>query len=138
MIFARIRDGTRGVAHTFLSMPASAFKECFQVSTACLRQGGVRGIRMNRSELTDIVYERHGGMSRKEASELVNLILRLIRQRLLDGEKVEITGFGSFRISRKRERRGRNPQTGERIAIPARRSLTFRASRLLKDDLNRE
>ena len=92
---------------------------------------------MNRSALTDIVYERHGGMSRKEASDLVNLILRLIRERLLDGEKVEITGFGCFQIARKRGRRGRNPQTGERIAIPERWSLTFRPSRLLKDDLNR-
>lgn len=92
---------------------------------------------MNRSELTEIVYELHGGMSRKEASDLVNLILELMRDRLLGGEKVEITGFGSFRIAQRRGRRGRNPQTGEQIVIPNRRSLTFKPSKLLKEALNR-
>ena len=91
---------------------------------------------MNRSQLTEVIYRRHGGISRREASELVNLILEKIKERLVEGEGVEISGFGSFRIRRKRTRRGRNPRTGERLTIGARRALVFRPSRVLKDELN--
>ena len=49
---------------------------------------------MNRYELTDIIYRRHGGISRKEAADIVNLILSKIKNRLLSGERVESTGFG--------------------------------------------
>lgn len=91
---------------------------------------------MNRYELTDIIYQRHGGMSRKEAAEIVDLILSKIKGRLMRGERVEITGFGSFQIRRTKGRRGRNPRTGESIYIPARRALSFKPSRVLKEDLN--
>ena len=60
---------------------------------------------MNRYELTDIIYHRHGGISRKEAAEIVNLILSKIKTRLMRGERVEISGFGSFQIRRKKGRK---------------------------------
>jgi integration host factor subunit alpha len=91
---------------------------------------------MNRSQLTEVIYRRHGGISRREASELVNLILDKIKARLVEGEGVEISGFGTFRIRRKQRRRGRNPRTGEKLVISARRALVFRPSRVLKDELN--
>jgi integration host factor subunit alpha len=91
---------------------------------------------MNRSQLTEVIYRRHGGISRREASELVNLILDRIKDRLLEGEGVEISGFGTFRIRRKQSRKGRNPRTGEKLVISARRALVFRPSRVLKDELN--
>jgi integration host factor subunit alpha len=91
---------------------------------------------MNRYELTDIIYRRHGGISRKEAADIVNLILSKIKNRLMSGERVEITGFGSFQIRRKKGRKGRNPRTGEAIYIPSRRALSFKPSRVLKEDLN--
>ena len=91
---------------------------------------------MNRYELTDIIYRRHGGISRKEAAEIVDLILGKIKSRLLRGERVEITGFGSFQIHERRGRKGRNPRTGESIYIPSRQSLSFKPSRVLKENLN--
>jgi len=91
---------------------------------------------MNRNELSDIVYNRHGGISRKEASEIVNLILAKMRDHLLEGDRVDISGFGSFQVRRRKARMGRNPRTGESIRIPPRLSLSFRPSRVLKEDLN--
>lgn len=91
---------------------------------------------MTRSDLADVIYNRHGGISKREASEMVNLILELIKVRLLKGEKVEISGFGSFEIMKKLGRKSRNPRTGEFIQIPSRYSLNFRPSKLLKKELN--
>ena len=91
---------------------------------------------MNRSQLTEVIYRRHGGISRREASGLVNLILEKIKERLVEGEGVEISGFGTFCVRRKGGRKGRNPRTGERLTIGERRTLVFRPSRVLKDELN--
>ena len=87
---------------------------------------------MNRSQLTEVIYRRHGGISRREASELVNLILDKIKARLVEGEGVEISGFGTFRIRRKQRRRGRNPRTGEVVPVPARKVVVFKAGLEMK------
>jgi DNA-binding protein HU-beta len=63
---------------------------------------------------------------------VVNATFDAIRDGLAAGEEVTITGFGSFRISERGAREGRNPQTGERITIPARRSPSFRPGTQLK------
>ena len=85
---------------------------------------------MTKADLARIIYERHGGISNREAARLVEIIFDSIKSRLGDGEKVQITGFGTFVIRQKRERRGRNPQTGEEMLIKPRRSVIFRASKL--------
>ena len=66
---------------------------------------------MTKADIARIVYERHGGISNREAARLVDINFDSIKKRLGDGEKVQITGFGTFVIRQKRERRGRNPQT---------------------------
>ena len=85
---------------------------------------------MTKADIARIVYERHGGLSNREAARLVEIIFDSIKNRLGDGEKVQITGFGTFVIRQKRERRGRNPQTGEEMLIKPRSSVVFRASKL--------
>ena len=85
---------------------------------------------MTKADIARIVYERHGGISNREAARLVEIIFEAIKGRLGDGEKVQITGFGTFVIRQKRERRGRNPQTGEEMLIKPRRSVVFRPSKL--------
>ena len=85
---------------------------------------------MTKADIARIVYERHGGISNREAARLVEIIFETIKSRLGDGEKVQITGFGTFVIREKRERRGRNPQTGEEMVIKPRRSVVFRPSKL--------
>ena len=85
---------------------------------------------MTKADIARIVYERHGGISNREAARLVEIIFESIKSRLGDGEKVQITGFGTFVVRQKRERRGRNPQTGEEMVIKPRRSVVFRPSKL--------
>lgn len=85
---------------------------------------------MTKADIARIVYERHGGISNREAARLVEIIFGSIKGRLGGGEKVQITGFGTFVIRQKRERRGRNPQTGEEMLIKPRRSVVFRPSKL--------
>jgi integration host factor subunit alpha len=85
---------------------------------------------MTKADIAKVVYERHGGISNREVARLVEVIFETIKKRLGAGEKVQITGFGTFMIRQKRERRGRNPQTGEEMVIHPRRSVVFRPSKL--------
>jgi integration host factor subunit alpha len=89
---------------------------------------------MTKADIARIVYERHGGISNREAARLVEIIFETIKGRLGGGEKVQITGFGTFLVRAKRERRGRNPQTGEEMVIRPRRSVVFRPSRLFEPE----
>lgn len=91
---------------------------------------------MTRDDLAEAVYQRHGGLSRREARELVDHLLDRIKTALLYGNTVRISGFGRFEVVHRRARRGRNPSTGQRIEIAPRRRLIFRPSRRLIDALN--
>lgn len=92
---------------------------------------------MTKADIVENVYEKIG-FSKKEASELVELVFESLKGVLIKGEKVKISGFGNFVVRGKNERVGRNPQTGEQITISARRVLTFRPSQVLKAMLNGE
>jgi len=85
---------------------------------------------MTKADIARIVYERHGGISSREAARLVEIIFESIKKHLGDGDKVQITGFGTFLIRHKKERRGRNPQTGQEMVIRPRASVVFRPSKL--------
>jgi integration host factor subunit alpha len=91
---------------------------------------------MTKADLAKAIYERHGGISNKEASFLVDIILDFIKQRLLRGERIQITGFGTFVVREKKGRKGRNPQTGEEMNIPARKSVVFRPSKSFQSNLS--
>ena len=86
---------------------------------------------MTKADIARIVYERHGGISNREAARLVEIIFAAIKGRLGKGEMVQITAFGTFLVRQKRQRRGRNPQTGEEMVIKPRHSVVFRPSKLL-------
>lgn len=92
---------------------------------------------MTKADIVEKVYQKIG-FSKKEASELVELVFDTLKKVLHDGDKVKISGFGNFVVRGKSERVGRNPQTGEQIKISARRVLTFRPSQVLKAMLNGE
>ena len=87
----------------------------------------------------DIIEKIHTkiGCSMKESSDLFEGVLSLMKQTLESGEKLKIAGFGSFEVKQKKDRRGRNPQTGVSITIDARRVLTFKPSGLLRQAVNR-
>ncbi len=92
---------------------------------------------MTKADIVEKVYQKIG-FSKKEASELVELVFSSLKDVLQRGDKVKISGFGNFVVRGKNERVGRNPQTGEQIKISARRVLTFRPSQVLKAMLNGE
>ena len=91
---------------------------------------------MTKADLARVIYERHGGLSNKEASRLVDVILTSIKRGLSNGERVQISGFGTFLVREKRERKGRNPQTGEEMLIQPRKSVVFRASKTFQNGLS--
>lgn len=91
---------------------------------------------MTKADLARAVYERHGGISNKEASRLVDMILDFIKQGLRRGERIQITGFGTFVVREKKGRKGRNPQTGEEMIIAARKSVVFRPSKSFQTNLS--
>jgi integration host factor subunit alpha len=91
---------------------------------------------MTKADIVENVYEKLGGFTKKEAADMVDVVFETIKDTLADGEKLKISGFGNFVVRSKRERVGRNPQTGEEITISARRVLTFKPSQVLKNSLN--
>lgn len=91
---------------------------------------------MTKAEIIDCVYEKVGGFSKKESAEIVESVFDTMKDTLAAGDKVKISGFGNFVVREKKQRIGRNPQTGEPIPISARRVLTFKPSQVLKNILN--
>jgi integration host factor subunit alpha len=87
---------------------------------------------MTKADLVELIYERIG-LSKKEAGEIVEAVFAIVKDKLRNGEKVKISGFGTFAVNHKHARRGRNPQTGEPIMIESRSVLTFKPSQLLKE-----
>jgi len=87
---------------------------------------------MTKADLVELIYERVG-LSKKEAGEIVEAVFAIVKDKLRNGEKVKISGFGTFAVNHKHARRGRNPQTGEPIMIESRSVLTFKPSQLLKE-----
>ena len=91
---------------------------------------------MTKAEIVQAIYARLGGFSKKEAADLVDLVFDTMKETLARGEKIKISGFGNFVLRDKRQRQGRNPQTGEPMMITERRVLNFKASNILKQGLN--
>lgn len=90
---------------------------------------------LTKADIVEKVYSKIG-FSKKEASELVELVFGTLKDSLNEGQKVKISGFGNFEVREKESRVGRNPQTGDQIIIDARRVLSFKPSQVLKDMIN--
>jgi integration host factor subunit alpha len=90
-----------------------------------------------KSDLVNAVAEANG-FPRNKSTELIETLIELIRAKLASGEDVLISGFGKFCVKQKRERRGRNPATGEDMLLAARRVVTFKCSGQLRDKINNE
>jgi integration host factor subunit alpha len=91
---------------------------------------------MTKAEIVQALYSKVGGFSKKESADIVDLVFEMMKETLGRGEKIKISGFGNFVLRDKRQRPGRNPQTGDPIKISERRVLTFKASQILKQALN--
>ncbi len=94
------------------------------------------GKTITRADLTEAVY-RSVGVSRNESSAFVERILDEMSEALERGDQVKMSSFGTFSVRSKSMRMGRNPKTGEEVPITPRRVITFRASHVLKDRINK-
>lgn len=87
---------------------------------------------MNKTELIAKVAELTD-LSKKDASKAVDAVFDAISESLQGGDKVQLVGFGNFEVKSREARKGRNPQTGEEIDIPASKIPSFKAGKSLKD-----
>lgn len=87
---------------------------------------------MNKSELVAKVAET-SELSKKDAGKAVDAIFDAISEALQSGDKVQLVGFGNFEVRERSARKGRNPQTGEEIEIPASKIPAFKAGKALRD-----
>ena len=90
---------------------------------------------LTKSQITDAIAEANG-FTKIKSIETVETILEIIKSELASGDDVLISGFGKFCVKEKRERRGRNPATGEDMMLAPRRVVTFRCSGTLRDRIN--
>jgi DNA-binding protein HU-beta len=90
---------------------------------------------VNKNDLVDAVAERTG-LAKSDAARAVEAVLGTVTETLQKGDQVALSGFGTFVAKARAARTGRNPRTGEAIAIPATRVPAFKAGKALKDALN--
>lgn len=94
---------------------------------------------MTKSELIEKVAEKIEGLTKKQTEIIVNEILESIKSALAgsDNPRVEIRGFGSFKVKQRRSREGRNPKTGTQVSIEAKRVPVFKAGKELRERVDR-
>ena len=93
---------------------------------------------LTKADLAQEVYKKHEGLTKAQASEAVETIIRISKDCLIGGADLLLSGFGKFNVRNKNERKGRNPQTGEPLLLDPRRVVTFSPSRILRDRVNGE
>ena len=90
---------------------------------------------MNKTELVAAMAEK-AGLSKKDAEAALKAFTDTVAEELKKGEKIALVGFGTFEVSERAAREGRNPQTGEPMKIAASKSPKFKAGKALKDAIN--
>ena len=90
---------------------------------------------MNKTELVAAIADK-AGLTKKDAEEVVNAFTETVTKALKKGDKVQLVGFGTFEVSKRSARTGRNPQTGETMKIAAAKAPKFKPGKAFKDALN--
>jgi len=91
---------------------------------------------MTRKELSYLIYNRHGGLLKREADEILELILSIMKREIIKGKKLKLSNFGTLEVRSRRPRWGRNPRTGASVFIPPRRWLSFHPAKSLVKSVN--
>ena len=90
---------------------------------------------MKKAELIEAIAAKTG-LTKADANRALEATFEVITKALKKGERVPVAGFGTFNVSKRKAREGRNPQTGATVKIPARKAVTFKAGTALKDAVN--
>jgi integration host factor subunit beta len=93
---------------------------------------------MTKSVLIEKVAEKVEGLTRNQTEIVVETVFESIKKALMQGEKIEIRGFGNFRLKTRNPRKARNPKTGETVEVPGKKVLYFKVGKALKESLNKE
>ena len=91
---------------------------------------------MTRSELIERIVTRAPHVPRREVEAIVHAVFDCMCRALVAGKRIELRGFGVFSVRTRRARTGRNPKTGQSVAVPERRTLSFAAGKELRERLN--
>ncbi|MCR5407156.1 MAG: HU family DNA-binding protein [Lachnospiraceae bacterium] len=92
---------------------------------------------MNKSELVDAMAKK-SGLSKKDTEAALGAFTETVANALKKGDKVQLIGFGTFEVTKRAAREGKNPQTGAKIKIPASKAPKFKAGKALKDTVNKK
>ena len=90
---------------------------------------------LTKAQLSVMLFDQLG-LNKREAHDFIDAFFDMLFNELVEGHDVKISGFGNFEVRNKSARPGRNPRTGEDVIIPPRRVITFKASGLLKTQIN--
>jgi integration host factor subunit beta len=93
---------------------------------------------MTKSVLIEKVSEKVEGLTRNQTEIVVDTVFDSIKKALMSGEKIEIRGFGNFRLKLRKPRKARNPKTGESVEVPGKKVLYFKVGKALREALNVE
>jgi len=93
---------------------------------------------MTKEEISRAIWNELPNHTLKKARQAYDTTFNLIRDRLSKGENIELRGLGSFKIREKNERMGRNPRSGKEAVIKPRRVVTFKPSKMLRDQVNKD
>lgn len=91
---------------------------------------------MTKSDLVEKLSEKVASLTKKECEEIVDTVFENMKKALHKGEKIEIRGFGSFTVRTRRAKEGRNPKTGDKVAIPEKRIPFFKVGKELRELVN--
>ena len=89
---------------------------------------------MTKADLVERVYLKTG-FSKKESAQIVEMVFDLMKSTLEKGEKIKLAGFGNFVVKQKATRKGRNPQTGEKIKIKGKNVVKFKPGKTLREKI---
>ncbi len=92
---------------------------------------------MTKSVLIEKVAEKVEGLTRNQTEIVVDTVFDSIKKALMSGDKIEIRGFGNFRLKTRNPRKARNPKTGESVEVPGKKVLYFKVGKALKEALNK-
>lgn len=89
-----------------------------------------------KADIVDFIADNVEGISKRQANQAFESMIEAVRMHLEKGERVQVPGLGSFTVSERAARTGRNPKTGQAIKIAASKNVRFKAGKELKDSLN--
>jgi integration host factor subunit beta len=90
---------------------------------------------VTKADIVEEISEKTG-LNKKEAFVVVDLMIENIKKALSEGDKIELRGFGSFKVKKRNQRKARNPRTGETVDVPAKLVPFFKVSKALKERVN--